>query len=122
MIRCRILSFLCALGLVSRPSIGQAQVTTSACRAASETAGNLLVTIRLYAIDSAYAGDAAFLKIPRVPATAMHVVSEPLLCRAAVDAYRKVCGRPEGTSGRVQVVRAGDVYVVLDPDFGYNPT
>ena len=99
---------------------GQAQ-TRSPCRPATETRAELFAIFAKYARDSSYAEYASALQLPLVSVNALRVVDDSTTCAAAVVAYRAACARPEGVSGRVQVVRMGTVYIVYDPDFAYNP-
>jgi hypothetical protein len=92
---------------------------SSPCRAQDHNAGWLLERARSWVApaDSSDAAMADTLRVPRAPISAVEWVSDPSVCARAVEAYRQTSGRPEGVSGRAYVIRAGRVYVVLDPEF-----
>ncbi len=54
--------------------------------------------------------------IPRVRASEVRAVTDDLTCERAADAYSRAFG--EKSSGRkVHVLRVGDRYIVMDPDY-----
>lgn len=71
--------------------------------------------------DSIGAAFADSLQVPRSPASQVRWVSDAALCARALDAYRRTSGRPAGVSHRVYLIEAGSVYVVLDPDYSFQP-
>ena len=100
----------------------RASVSTS-CRPRDETAGWLLERARDWVSpqDSVGAALADSLRVPRARRSQVQWIIDPAICARAAEAYRQTSGRPEGVSGRVYVVRAGQVYIVLDPDFSHQP-
>ena len=96
---------------------------TSACRAQDENTEWLLERARslVAPTDSVGAAGADSLHVPRASASSVQWVFDPAICARALAAYRATSGRPDGVSERVYVIRAGQVYVVLDPEFAYLP-
>ena len=71
--------------------------------------------------DSLEAVIADSLRVPRAEPRQVRWISAGVLCTRAATAYRESSGRPEGVSGRVYLIDAGSVFVVLDPEFWYQP-
>jgi hypothetical protein len=113
--RIALLAFLTGCTALSRLH------SSSPCRAQDENAGWLLERARSWVApaDSTDAAMADSLRVPRAPIASVQWVADPAICARAAEAYRLTSGRPEGVSGRVYVIRAGQVYVVLDPEFSY---
>jgi len=94
-----------------------------ACRPGDDNASWLLERVRQWVApsDSVEAAMADSLRVPRGPVSKIRWVVDGPLCARAAAAYRQTSGRPAGVSGRVYLIDAGTVYVVLDPEYWYEP-
>jgi len=95
----------------------------NSCRPPDENAAWLLERAEYWIapVDSVDALMADSLHVPRANPSQIRWVREGPLCAAAAHAYRATSGRPSGVSGRVYLIDAGAVYVVLDPEYSYEP-
>lgn len=102
----------------------RARSASNECRAKDGNADWLLERVHAWIApkDSSEAATADSLRVPRAPAADVRWVTESAECARAMDAYRRVIGRPQNSSGRAYVIRAGSAFVVLDPEFWYDPT
>jgi hypothetical protein len=72
--------------------------------------------------DSAWAAAAQAGSYPTVPSSEVVLVRTKAVCNAAAQAYaRELNGAGYGLSGKVYVIQARTVYLVVDPDYHYAP-
>ena len=116
--RLAIVAIVGALACASLP-----RRSSNACRQPDEKAGWLLERVQHWVAptDSDEAAMADSLRVPRGALNEISWILDGALCARAAAAYRETSGRPEGVSGRVYLIKAGKVYVVLDPEFWYQP-
>ena len=96
----------------------------SACRAADSTSAALIAELTKYA--GATSGDNKTVRdslhLPLTSASGVGLVTTAATCRKARAAYQAKFANTGGGafSGRVYVIKVGNVYAVLDPGFKYS--
>jgi hypothetical protein len=116
--------FILSLGGLSPASMPvDTPQSAPACREHDHGAVLLLARIRFYT--EAQEGDNAIvrdsLRLPSMPASAVHLIADEAVCYRAARAYFGLLHRNLDTvSGRVYVVQAGDRYAVVDPAWSYS--
>jgi hypothetical protein len=117
-------AFLLVIALAGACASLRARSAANECRPRDKNAPWLLDQVESWIApkDSSAAAMADSLRVPRARPQEIHWVDEPAVCARAMSAYRQVIGRPENSSGRAYVIRAGQAYIVLDPEFWYDPS
>ena len=91
----------------------------SVCLAADSLGAPLLEQVRHVAssVDAKMVSYRQYMQIPQTPAGQVQFVTDTRVCTKARDAYTSAIRRTDGVqpSGRVYVIKVGDVYVVHDP-------
>jgi transglutaminase-like putative cysteine protease len=114
------LAMLTSPGLAATNAVAQQQ---SPCRSADTLSAELIDMVTKYTTttepDGVEARDS--LGLPSVPANQVVLVTKRSTCSQAAQAYAAQLTVNTGTlSGRVYLVKAGNTYIVYDPEYVYS--